>query len=60
MLSLHLTSSALEQVKDDAFMFGVSSDKSEAAKALLYPRPSDADMEVIHFFDFITLLVSTK
>ena len=25
-------------------MFGVSSDKSEAAKALLYPHPSPADM----------------
>lgn len=27
-------------------MFGVSSDTSEAAKALLYPHPSDADMKV--------------
>lgn len=27
-------------------MFGVSSNKSEAAKALLYPHPSDADMQV--------------
>lgn len=27
-------------------MFGVSSDTSEAAKALLYPHPTDADMKV--------------
>lgn len=27
-------------------MFGVSSDTSEAAKALLYPHPSDADTKV--------------
>ena len=34
----------LWQVKEETFMFGVSSDKSEAAKALLYPQPSEADM----------------
>lgn len=31
-------------------MFGISSDKSEASKALLYPRPSDADMKVTHYW----------
>ncbi|CAM9721874.1 unnamed protein product [Scytosiphon promiscuus] len=34
-----------QKVKNKAFMFGVSSDKSEAAKELLYPRPSDPDMQ---------------
>ncbi|CAM9156332.1 unnamed protein product [Ectocarpus sp. 4 AP-2014] len=33
------------KVKSDAFTFGVSSDKSEAAKSLLYPHPSAVDME---------------
>ena len=33
----------MKQVKDKMFMFGVSSDKSEEAKALLYPRPSGED-----------------
>eukprot|EP00752_Nemacystus_decipiens_P012830 g11362.t1 len=32
------------KVKENDFMFGVSSDKSEAAKTLLYPHPSAADM----------------
>lgn len=44
---------ALQQVKENDFMFGVSSDKSEAAKALVYPHPSAADMtEVTHPFEF--------
>lgn len=48
---------ALQQVKEDDFMFGVSSDKSEAAKALLYPHPSAADMaEVTHVFDLFNFL----
>ncbi|CAM9121289.1 unnamed protein product [Hapterophycus canaliculatus] len=34
-----------QKVQEEVFMFGVSSDKSEAAKALLYPHPSDADMK---------------
>lgn len=42
-----------QQVKEDDFMFGVCSDKSEAAKALLYPHPPAADMaEVIRVSDF--------
>lgn len=56
----YYTSLTPEQVKDGAFMFGVSSDKSEAAKALLYPRPSDAEMEVIHILGSCMLFSSMK
>lgn len=38
----------VRQVTDPAFLFGVSSDKSEAAKALLYPHPDEAEMKVVY------------
>lgn len=38
----------IRQVTDPAFLFGISSDKSEAAKALLYPHPDEAEMKVAH------------
>lgn len=51
---------ALGQVTDNgSFMFGISSDKSEAAKALLYPHPSDADMQVTRTLIDFGLLRST-
>ncbi|CAN0385753.1 unnamed protein product [Ascophyllum nodosum] len=33
-----------KKVEVDSFMFGITSDKSESAKALLYSHPSDADI----------------
>lgn len=53
VVMLKITGDGLKQrkkVTKPAFMFGVSSDKSEAAKALLYPHPTAAEMQVTPYF----------